>query len=193
MRIAPCALVRDWDSFDLGCKVAAITHGHHSGRLAAGALAVIIRHVLEGRDVAKAISAALVRLIPEPGSEECIAALRRAVDLWKSRAAAGDIEKLGLGWVADEALSMGVYAALAGEKNLHQGLTIAVNHSGDSDSTGAIAGNILGALHGENAVIALLDGDDVELRDEIVRLADDLLDAWLESSTTVLHGYGNGI
>jgi ADP-ribosylglycohydrolase len=48
-----------------------------------------------------------------------------------------------------------------------------VNHSGDSDSTGAIAGNLLGAMLGEAAIPPdWLAG--LELRAEIIRVADDL-------------------
>jgi ADP-ribosylglycohydrolase len=32
------------------------------------------------------------------------------------------------------------------------GLTLAVNHDGDSDTTGSVTGNILGALYGEAAL-----------------------------------------
>lgn len=177
MRIAPCGLMKEWDPFTLGCNVAAITHGHHSGYLAAGALAVIIRAVLEGRTVMQGVSAALVRLVPEPGGAECIDALRRATTLRKGYYLKGDVEKLGQGWVAEEALAIAVYAAMVGEADLRKGLTLAVNHSGDSDSTGAIAGNILGALYGEEPLLGLSFGD-VELHDEIIQLADDLFDAW---------------
>ena len=179
MRIAPCALVKEWDPYTLGCDVAAITHGHQSGYLAAGALAVIIRAVLEGHSVAQGVSAALVRLVPEPGGAECIDALRRATTLRKGYYLKGDVEKLGLGWVAEEALAIGVYAAMVGEVDLRKGLIVAVNHSGDSDSTGAIAGNILGVIHGEEALSRLSLGN-VELRDELIRLADDLFDAWTD-------------
>ena len=68
---------------------------------------------------------------------------------------------------------------MVGETDLRRGLTIAVNHSGDSDSTGAIAGNILGAVHGQEGLTRLSLGD-VELRDELIRLADDLFDAWTD-------------
>lgn len=85
MRVAPCAMVKEWDPFELGCKVAAITHGHHTGYLAAGALAVIIRAVLEGHEVAKGVSAAIVKLVPEPGGEECLTALRNALALWNTQ------------------------------------------------------------------------------------------------------------
>lgn len=179
MRIAPCALVKEWDPYDLGCRVAAITHGHPSGYLAAGALALIIRAVLDGRPIANAARGALARLVMHPGGAECITALRKAIRLWKGHRTKGNVETLGQGWVADEALAIGVYAAMIGEVDPRKGLMIAVNHSGDSDSTGAIAGNILGAMHGEEVLTRLSFGD-VELRDEILRLADDLFDAWTD-------------
>ncbi len=49
---------------------------------------------------------------------------------------------------------------------------LAVNHSGDSDSTGAIAGNVLGALLGyESIPTDLVDG--LELQEVIAEIADD--------------------
>lgn len=55
---------------------------------------------------------------------------------------------LGGGWVADEALAIGVYCALVHEHNSRRALLLAANHGGDSDSTAAITGSILGAAHG---------------------------------------------
>jgi len=69
---------------------------------------------------------------------------------------------------------MGVYAALAAH-DVRSALLLAVNHSGDSDSTGAIARSLLGAVHGVEALPGDLLGD-VELRGLIVTLADDLVD-----------------
>ena len=48
-----------------------------------------------------------------------------------------------------------------------------VNHSGDSDSTGAICGNIMGALLGRSAIPAHFT-DQLELRDVIEEIATDL-------------------
>ena len=56
------------------------------------------------------------------------------------------MESLGGGWIAEEALAIALHAALAA-RGLEEGLRLAVTHSGDSDSTGAIAGNLLGLLH----------------------------------------------
>jgi ADP-ribosyl-[dinitrogen reductase] hydrolase len=51
---------------------------------------------------------------------------------------------------------------------------LAVNHSGDSDSTGSIAGNLLGAMLGAHAIPSQWL-EMLELREEITALADDLL------------------
>ena len=79
------------------------------------------------------------------------------------------MERLGGGWVAEEALAIALYAALATEE-FERGVVLAVNHGGDSDSTGAIAGSILGALLGPEAIPAPWL-DRLELRDEIASLA----------------------
>jgi hypothetical protein len=48
---------------------------------------------------------------------------------------------------------------------VEDGLLLSVNHSGDSDSTGAICGNLLGVLHGAGSLppklLAELEGRDV--------------------------------
>lgn len=70
---------------------------------------------------------------------------------------------------------MGVYAALQFPRPEHmlQALGLAVTHGGDSDSTGSIAGNILGALHGtEGLPTHLLE--QLEGKSTIERIATDL-------------------
>lgn len=58
------------------------------------------------------------------------------------------IPKLGEGWVAEEALAIGAYCAVRAGSDLRVGLRWAVNHSGDSDSTGSVCGNLIGAAFG---------------------------------------------
>ncbi|MEK6194954.1 MAG: ADP-ribosylglycohydrolase family protein, partial [Deltaproteobacteria bacterium] len=62
------------------------------------------------------------------------------------------VASLGQGWIAEEALAISVYCALAAGKDFKKGLVLAANHDGDSDSTGAITGNIMGALLGTTAI-----------------------------------------
>ena len=51
-------------------------------------------------------------------------------------------------------LAQATYGLLAGSRasDVKSAMVLAVNHSGDSDSVGAIVGNILGARHGASAV-----------------------------------------
>lgn len=85
---------------------------------------------------------------------------------------------------------MAIYAALThpGRDEVLDALALAVTHSGDSDSTGAICGNILGALHGETALPPEL-AFEVEGRDTVLTLADDFIYEFTAGSR--LHGdYG---
>jgi ADP-ribosylglycohydrolase len=50
---------------------------------------------------------------------------------------------------------------------------LAVNHGGDSDSTGSIAGNLMGLLVGESGIPRRWC-EQVELREVITTVADDL-------------------
>ncbi|EPH39705.1 ADP-ribosylglycohydrolase family protein [Streptomyces aurantiacus] len=175
MRSAPFGLTRAPAdrAFELAARCAQITHGHPTGYYAAGALAAVVAHLVEGDSLEGAVLRTLRLLGRYPGHEETSAALTAAVDL----AAAGDpsaerVENLGAGWIAEEALAIGVYAALAAPR-VEDALLLAVNHSGDSDSTGSVCGNLLGALHGDHEL-----PDDwlrvTEGRAVIAAVADDL-------------------
>jgi ADP-ribosylglycohydrolase len=69
----------------------------------------------------------------------------------RGRPAPEQLESLGGGWTAEEALAIAICCALCAT-DFADGVLMAVNHSGDSDSTGAIAGGILGTLHGITAI-----------------------------------------
>jgi ADP-ribosylglycohydrolase len=78
----------------------------------------------------------------------------------------------GEGWVAEEALAIAVYCALVAP-TFRAGVLLAVNHGGDSDSTAAMTGNLLGAALGAQAIDDdLLNG--LEGRDVIEQVAADL-------------------
>ena len=141
MRAAPAGLIRANAPFELGRDIAAITHGHPSGYLAAGCLSLIIHELIEGRSLEDAVGAAQERVKGESGHEECSAALASAVLASRIRPPSPEtVERLGQGWVAEEALGIAVYCALSAGKDFAAGVCLAVNHGGDSDSTGAIAG-----------------------------------------------------
>lgn len=174
MRAAPAGLVAA-DPFELGCDTAALTHGHPSGYLAAGCLALLVHRLAQGDKLADGLAAARDVLRRQSHHEECTAAVQRAVDAAANDPPAAEaIERIGMGWVAEEALAIAVYCALVAEGDFVKGILLAVNHSGDSDSTGAIAGNILGTMLGVEAIPERWL-ERLELRDEITALADDLV------------------
>jgi ADP-ribosylglycohydrolase len=80
---------------------------------------------------------------------------------------------LGEGWVAEETLAIAVYCALKYQNDFDTALRVSVNHNGDSDSTGAVTGNILGAFIGYNAISQKYK-DNLELHDLILEIANDL-------------------
>ena len=186
MRVAPVGLVARIDeAFELGCQVAALTHGHPSGSLSAGFLAYLIRTIVEGASLDDGLIAAKGCLTAHRNHEELLEALQAA----ERFAASGDANalrdgRLGEGWIAEEALAISVYCALL-FGNFEEAVIGAVNHSGDSDSTGAIAGNICGALYGMSAIPNRWLGQ-LELRSEITEIADDLaaLDAGVFDATS---------
>jgi ADP-ribosyl-[dinitrogen reductase] hydrolase len=177
MRMAPVGLVGRTRNgldgvFDLGCECAWLTHGHRTGQLAAGYLATVIAAIAEGRGLVQALDTADGVLLSREGNEETARALRAAREAATHGSSAELVARVGQGWVAEEALAIAIYCALA-EPDPLGALLRAVNHDGDSDSTGAIAGNILGALHGTTWLPeAWLE--QLELRAEIERIADDL-------------------
>ncbi|WP_069816030.1 ADP-ribosylglycohydrolase family protein [Streptomyces sp. TP-A0874] len=188
MRSAPFGLLVGWEPqlvFQLATECAAQTHGHPTGYLAAGAFAVLIHSLAQGEPLDNAIQRALAQLSARPGHEETSTALKLALGaVRQGLPTAARVESLGEGWTAEEALAIGVYCALVAEDVRH-GLLLAVNHGGDSDSTGSICGNLLGALHGETALppgwLAELEG-----RATILELADDF--AMEMTQGPALHG-----
>ena len=82
-------------------------------------------------------------------------------------------DELGGGWVAEETVAIAIYCTLTHFENFEKAMIAAVNHAGDSDSTGAVTGNLLGATIGYDAIPQFYK-DDLELHDVVLHIADDL-------------------
>lgn len=157
MRVAPVGLVQVRDVFELGCETAALTHGHPTGQIAAGAFAEWIAAVADGADIIEAVELVRVKLQERAkalgsngnlhlGYSETLSAMDKAFKL----PADGDpdaLATLGEGWIAEEALAI-VLWVLRSEVEPLAALRRSVNITGDSDTTGTLVGQLLGTRYG---------------------------------------------
>lgn len=180
MRVAPVALiVNDGRQecaemvFELAKSVSWITHGHPSGYLSAAAFAVIIHGLLWGHSLGVGIERACTLLRREKESIETLTAIERAIECAEAGRPSEDaIPQIGGGWVGEEALGVALYCALTA-RDFAGGVRTAVNHDGNSDTTGSLVGQLMGAALGEEFLPAhWLRG--LELRETIADVADDL-------------------
>lgn len=185
MRVAPIGLffagseVSQKKVDELGARAAALTHGHPLGYLPAAVLVHIISKIMEGASVKDAVKdaawAVQVDYKDSPGYTRKIADLiEKALELSESGKSDLDaIHELGEGWVGEETMAIAVYCALKYPDDLDRCLIAAVNHNGDSDSTGAVAGNIVGAAIGFDRIPEKYLRD-LEMKDLICKVAEDL-------------------
>jgi len=156
MRVAPLGLVRCFtpqEALLFGADSAALTHGHPSGFWSAGAMAMMIRLLLDGQDLAAAAREAVQALSGRPGAGETAAFIEAALKLAGEarKASPRTVQRLGEGWVGEEALAIGLFAALRG-RDFRDAVRISATHGGDSDSTASITGQLLGARDGHAAL-----------------------------------------
>ena len=185
MRVAPLAMAQ-WKDIDQlleqAAQAAAITHGHPLGYMTASVLCYVLHRIVFAESffvdlkeiVIDARDSVCEYFQKTPHVDELAEIIDRAIALSENDDSdINNIQKLGGGWVAEEALAISIYCSLRYKNDFSAAITAAVNHGGDSDSTGAITGNIVGALVGYDAI----DGKwkkDLELTDVILELADDL-------------------
>ena len=179
MRVAPVAMMfyeqpeAAETVFRLGKETAWITHGHPSGHFSAAAFAVILHALLCGESLENGINRADDILRAQSETEETLRALTLATELaHRGLPPNKAIQKIGEAWVGEEALGVAIYCALVATDLVH-GIRISVNHSGDSDTTGILVGQLLGAQFGESAIPERWISP-LELSDAITEMADDL-------------------
>ena len=203
MRTAPVALfyaglhnqgqlgISIQDEAAIAGNLAWLTHRHPLGWLPSCALHFLLISLLEGSSLMEAASTMLSL------TQECLGRwkqaeiqdegmkllrlLELAIKLGESSTPSTEaFEQLGEGWVGDEALAIAVYSAVRfrdSEQRFEDAVCCAVNHSGDSDSTGAICGQIMGAWLGFGSIprYYLSDKDcTLEGLDLLTAIAEDL-------------------
>ena len=145
MRVAPVGLMFPRDQVRaMAIETSALTHGHLTGQLAAAAWAEMLADVAAGADLEESATQTAETYARLTGGEETARAIQAALSAPRNRTGE-TVETLGGGWTAEEAMSIALYACLAGG-SFEAALLIAATHGGDSDSTAAIAGNMLGLL-----------------------------------------------
>lgn len=173
MRVAPVGLMyKSKRAFQIACECAAITHGHPSGYISAGIFACIIAEIILGNDIETSVNIALGISKDYEGHEECIATIKKAIELAGSTIHTKEaINQIGEGWVGEEAIAIAIYCSLKYKDDFGKAVIATVNHDGDSDSTGAITGNILGAFLGIEK-ISKISIEKLELLEVIIEIAD---------------------
>ena len=191
MRIAPIPLYAavqcrmNIEEADLlAGEASEITHQHPLGYISAALMSHVIyrlaldieptqesmkRYIMEGVDMIRKHYKAYHNDV-----ERMAELAERAIFLLDSgKTDLENIGHLGEGWTGEEALAIALYCALKHFDSFEDAMIAAVNHGGDSDSTGAVTGNILGAAIGYEAIPQFYK-DDLEMHDLILHMADDL-------------------
>ena len=191
MRIAPIPLYAavqcrmNIEEADLlAGEASEITHQHPLGYISAALMSHVIyrlaldieptqesmkRYIMEGVDMIRKHYKAYHNDV-----ERMAELAERAIFLLDSgKTDLENIGHLGEGWTGEEALAIALYCALKHFDSFEDAMIAAVNHGGDSDSTGAVTGNILGAAIGCEAIPQFYK-DDLEMHDLILHMADDL-------------------
>lgn len=191
MRIAPLALkyrlgenfYGDIEQIDMeAAELSAITHSHSLGYMPSSVVSHIISRILCSHDemslkdmVLEARDSVSKLFAEDKNLPVLVDIIDKAVRLSEKTDTddLDNIHALGEGWVAEETLGIALYCALKYQNDFSKAMIVSINHKGDSDSTGAVTGNILGALIGYDAIDSKWKKD-LELLDVILEVADDL-------------------
>ena len=185
MRVAPIGLMENYAyaAGELATKASAITHGHDLALIPSFLLSAMIFCLSYEFDLKSAFSGAMSCLeqyqmttnyFEQRNIEYVKKMCNKAIGLSKLNFTDQQaIEKLGEGWVAEETFAIALYSCFKHHDSFEDAVVCAVNHDGDSDSTGAVAGNIMGAFLGINKIPEYYI-QNVEMSKEILDLANDM-------------------
>ncbi len=156
MRTAPAGLKyykNPQIAFEAGARCAAITNGSPAAYLSAGLYSAVIANIIQGKDMKTAVDDSLKILKSYKDHEEILELVEKAKKLAGSHLLERiAINKIGAGWNADEAVAIGIYAALKHPDDFKKAVLTSANHSGDSDTTAGITGGLVGAYIGEKQI-----------------------------------------
>lgn len=192
MRVAPVGLYgasHGWsleETARLAGEAAELTHLHPLSTYSSAALAVIVQlcvseeEKIDGRRFKSIVEKSLEVVSGVYGADvaamdDFIKLIRKALCLEDNLLSDWEIIENGLGggWVAEETLAISVFSVTRHIDDFNACMICSVNHGGDSDSTGAVAGNIIGAILGYDAIPEKFT-ESIQLKDLILSVADEL-------------------
>lgn len=192
MRVAPVGLygaAHDWSPADtarLAGELAELTHLHPLSTYSSAALAVIVQLCASSeeavdKEMFKGIVDKSLKIVSDvygadaAAMDEFLKIVGNAMSLENDPQSDWQIieDRIGEGWVAEETLAIALFSTLRHVDDFTGCLISAVNHGGDSDSTGAVAGNIIGAILGDDAIPGKFKKE-IQLRDLLLLASDDL-------------------
>lgn len=186
MRAAPIAFLKNNETIELdklAIQSAALTHGHPLGYLPA-ALFVHILHNLIYEQKEKSLNKSIGNSVAEfsmlfssaPYFDDFINTINKAIALSdNAQSDINNIKAIGNEQTAAQTLAIAVYCALRYPNDYSKAVAASVNHGGESDSTGAVTGSIIGAYLGEQR-IAPEWKTNLELCDVIARFSEKFAD-----------------
>ena len=185
MRVAPiglCPRLTTEEAFEIASRSAAQTHGHPTGYISSGVMAAIVRELLDGSDLERATNIGLDIARTWDDADETLNAVEKALQLVREDHTnyVESLPLLGEGWIAEEALAIGLYASFVGG-NFCDTVRLACNHTGDSDSTASIAGQLYGAQHGMKD-IPIEWMEKLDVLEPLLYITGRFNDAWGEAS-----------
>ena len=161
----------------LAAETAASTHGNEMGYIPAAMLALIINKIcfynLNIKDaVLKSIDDIDSVFSDKKETKNFIRRVNDVIEMTSNNNSdIFNISKIGEGWVGDEALLIAIYCSIKYSHSFSDAIVTAVNHDGDSDSTGSITGNIVGCYLGLKDISDDFKNN-IELKDFIINLVD---------------------
>jgi ADP-ribosylglycohydrolase len=177
MRSAPIGLtLNDPDeAYCAGKMCALVTHHDVDGFIPAGALArmiSLITHHNKTFEIAQSDTFDFIKKEENSCGTIKLWELAQELHALDSKFNHEHFSDIGEGWTGDEALAMSIYCALKNDTFL-DAIINAVNHSGDSDSTGSITGQLIGTQNGVQSLPVLLL-QELELGNVIMEQAEQL-------------------
>ncbi len=189
MRIAPLALYeyqfsglsreQKWEN---AREMVEYTHNHPLAWMPAVLLVDVLCKIMHGaaeseslEGIVRESALAMEDILANEHGRYLVALVEKAFSLAKDNGVPDHdaIEQLGGGWTAEETLAIALYCVAKYPTDFERAIVASVNHSGDSDSTGSVTGNIIGAMLGRGAIPQHYI-DNLELIDVIEEMANDV-------------------